>query len=137
MTESKEKVVKSEADWKKSLTAEEFQVLRMKHTEGRNMGYTHCTDEGVYKCKGCGAPLFASSAKFDSDCGWPAFEKAIAGAVAERPDADGERTEIVCAKCDGHLGHVFKGEQLTKTDTRHCVNSICLRLDKSKLKQGA
>lgn len=131
--EQKQQVVRTDQEWKSILTQEEYKILREKGTEARHKGYTHSKEEGQYHCKGCDAPLFDSTAKFDSGCGWPAFEKALPGAVMERPDPDGHRTEIVCAKCECHLGHVFRGERMTKTDTRHCVNSVCVRLDKSQV----
>ncbi len=87
--------------------------------------------DGAFCCAGCHAPLYKSDSKFDSGCGWPAFYEGLPGAVKEVPDADGMRVEIVCGKCDGHLGHVFKGEGFkTPTDARHCVNSVSIKYDK-------
>ena len=109
------------------LSPEEAHVILHKGTERPFTGkYFDHKEEGVYSCKQCGAPLFKSDAKFDSGTGWPSFDDAIEGAVEEVPDADGRRVEIVCAKCGGHLGHVFRGEGFTDKMTRHCVNSISL-----------
>jgi peptide methionine sulfoxide reductase msrA/msrB len=83
-------------------------------------------DPGTFVCARCDSPLFASGTKFDSGSGWPSFDEALPGAVAEHPGSDGRRTEIRCAACDGHLGHVFRGEHMTKQNTRHCVNSLAL-----------
>jgi len=116
-----------------TLTPFEKHVIIDKGTEHAFSGkYVHTKEDGTYTCKVCGAPLYRSSDKLDSHCGWPSFDDAIPGAIKEILDADGVRTEIVCANCGAHMGHVFKGEGFTAKNVRHCVNSVSLDFVKKK-----
>lgn len=110
-----------------SLSAEQLAIIENKGTEHPFTG-EYCDSEipGTYLCRKCGLALFRADDKFHSGCGWPSFDSAIAEHVKEVPDRDGRRTEILCARCDAHLGHVFTGENFTGKNTRHCVNSVSI-----------
>jgi peptide methionine sulfoxide reductase msrA/msrB len=109
------------------LTPEEERVIVHKGTEAPFSGkYEEHDESGMYACRRCGAFLYRSDAKFDARCGWPSFDQEVLGAVLRVPDTDGYRTEIMCRRCEAHLGHVFIGEGFTEKNTRHCVNSVSL-----------
>jgi len=123
---------KSEAEWKKQLSEEEYRILREKGTERPFTGkYNMNYEKGTYKCMACNAALFKSDSKFDSGCGWPSFDKSIEGSIEYIKDTTHGmiRTEIVCAKCGSHMGHVFD-DGPTNTGQRYCVNSVSIDFDK-------
>jgi peptide-methionine (R)-S-oxide reductase len=125
----------NEEEIKKKLTPEEYKVLREKGTEMPFTGkYVNEKREGMYKCKVCGNALFASDAKFDSGTGWPSFDQALPGAIKyETDDSLGvPRTEVLCANCGSHLGHVFDDGPAETTGKRYCLNSVCLELEEKK-----
>jgi len=127
-------VTKSDEEWKQSLTPEEFDVIRNKGTERAGTGEydKYYPKEGFFKCRACNNPLYSAKSKFNSGCGWPAFDKCYKGSIVTDIDESfgRRRIEIMCAKCGGHLGHVFEGESFTDTNERHCVNSISVKFDK-------
>ncbi len=130
------KVTKSDAEWRDQLGPSAYAVLREAATERPFVGeYTDNKRVGVYKCRACDAELFRSEGKFDSHCGWPSFFTPLAGdAIIEKVDRSGgmKRTEVLCANCHSHLGHVFEGEGYdTPTDLRYCINSISMTFDES------
>ncbi len=130
-----EKITKTNAEWRERLSDEEFHVTREKGTEPAFSGRYHdCHDEGMYNCVCCGEPLFSSADKFDSGTGWPSFTKPVAeGTVSAEKDSSFfmNRTEVLCARCDAHLGHVFP-DGPKPTGARFCINSASLKLEKKE-----
>ena len=127
-------IKKSEKEWKAELSEEEYRILRQGGTEYPFTGkYNDHYQEGAYLCKGCGEPLYMSESKFDGHCGWPSYDRAIEGSLREIPDNSSGmiRTEIVCANCGGHQGHVFNAGP-TQTGLRYCVNSASISFKKRK-----
>ncbi len=133
-TEVTKPMPQNESDWKKTLTPEQYKVLREKGTEAPFTGKYHKTkDKGMYRCAACGEELFKSDVKFDSGTGWPSFQDAIPGSVRYEKDAayGMERTEVLCANCGSHLGHVFD-DGPGPNGKRYCINSVCLLLEAEK-----
>lgn len=129
-----DKIEKTEEEWKRELTPEEYKILREKGTEAPFSGeYDKTFENGMYKCAGCGTELFDSSRKYDSGCGWPAFDESIPGAVTFTEDntLGMKRVEVTCTKCGGHLGHVFSDGPKETTGKRFCINSRSLKFNKS------
>jgi peptide-methionine (R)-S-oxide reductase len=124
----------SEDEWRQSLTPAEYKILRERGTEAPFSGeFVHEKADGTYACKACGNPLFDSTAKFDSGTGWPSFDQALDGAIETHSDTTlgMQRTEITCARCGSHLGHVFD-DGPTNTGKRYCINSVCLDLEEKQ-----
>jgi peptide-methionine (R)-S-oxide reductase len=136
MSQKEFPLAKSDAEWRATLSPEQFSILRQKGTERPGTGeYLHNKLAGVYNCAGCNTPIYKSSTKFDSHCGWPSFYEALPGALHYNVDTSHgmERTEMVCSNCGGHLGHVFKNEGYdVPTNERHCANSISLKFEPEK-----
>ena len=127
------KNIKSETEWKSELTTQEYYVLREKGTDKPSQdGYTSHFEKGTYHCTACDAKLFASNSKFESHCGWPSFDDAIEGTVTYIKDSTHGmiRTEIICASCDGHLGHIFDDGPKETTGKRYCVNTSSIKFKK-------
>ena len=127
-------VTKTDAEWKKILSPAAYEVLRNKDTEQAFVGeYTNTFDKGIYVCAACNNKLFNSDSKFHSDCGWPSFDKAIKGSVIYKTDSSFgmQRTEVMCANCGGHLGHVFD-DGPTETAQRFCTNSVSVKFIKQQ-----
>lgn len=129
------KVTKTDAEWKAQLTSDQYDVLRNKDTERPFTGeYDNFFEKGMYVCAACGNPLFTSDAKFDSHCGWPSFDQAIKGSVIYKTDTSlgMRRTEVMCANCGGHLGHVFDDGPSKTTGERFCTNSVSIKFIPAK-----
>ena len=135
MTKKIDKIVKTEAEWKASLTPQEYYVLREKGTDRPgDAGYTKHFEKGTYHCRACDAQLFESGTKYESHCGWPSFDDAIPGTIDLTKDSTLGmiRTEITCTKCDGHLGHIFDDGPKETTGKRYCVNTSSIKFVKAK-----
>jgi peptide-methionine (R)-S-oxide reductase len=141
MDTSTNKVVKTDEEWRRELSPEAYAVLRHAATEPPFTGeYAFTKEDGMYRCGGCGAPLFSSDTKFESGTGWPSFtEPAVADAVELREDRSHgmARTEVVCARCGGHLGHVFDDGPRDRGGMRYCINSCALQLDRGSGEAGS
>lgn len=123
----------TEQQWKEKLTDEEYYILRQKGTERAFTGkYWNVFEDGTYQCTACGNPLFSSDTKFESHCGWPSFDKAIEGSVIYKEDLSFgmKRVEVLCANCNGHLGHIFDDGPKETTGMRYCINSVSVKLEK-------
>lgn len=134
-TNMNKKVINSEEEWKAILTPKQYKILRKKGTDmPGDYGYTSTFEKGTYFCAACNAKLFKSNTKYDSHCGWPSFDDAIKDAVIYQEDLSHGmiRTEIICSKCGGHLGHIFDDGPKETTGKRYCVNSTSLSFKKSK-----
>jgi peptide-methionine (R)-S-oxide reductase len=133
-------VQKSEAEWREGLSDMEYRVLRQKGTERPGSGEYNkfAPEDGHFVCAGCEQALYSAAAKFETGCGWPAFDKIVEGAVVTMTDRSlgMSRVEIMCGGCGGHLGHVFEGEKMTATNERHCVNSVSVKYVKAPLGEG-
>ncbi len=130
-----QKVIKSEEEWKQILSPQQFKILRLKGTDmPGEYGYTSNFEKGTYYCAACNAKLFESGTKYESHCGWPSFDDAIEGAVTYKKDTSHGmiRTEILCSRCGGHLGHVFDDGPQETTGKRYCVNSTSLIFKKEE-----
>jgi peptide-methionine (R)-S-oxide reductase len=130
---SNDKILKTEEEWKNELTPEQYLIMRQKGTEAPFTGeYVYTKETGMYTCVACGNQLFSSNTKFDSNTGWPSFDSSIPGSIEIRPDNSMgmSRTEVVCARCGAHLGHLFDDGPKDTTGQRFCVNSACLLLKK-------
>jgi len=135
MTKKTDKIVKTEAEWKATLTPQEYYVLREKGTDRPgDYGYTKHFEKGTYHCRACDAQLFESGSKYESHCGWPSFDDAIPGTINLTKDTTLGmiRTEITCTKCDGHLGHIFDDGPKETTGKRYCVNTSSIKFIKAK-----
>ncbi|MCK0130891.1 peptide-methionine (R)-S-oxide reductase MsrB [Flavobacteriaceae bacterium F08102] len=135
MDKKTDKIVKTEAEWRAKLTPQEYYVLREKGTDRPgNGGYTNHFEKGTYVCRACDSQLFVSNSKFESHCGWPSFDDAIPGTVEFHRDLSAGmiRTEITCAKCGGHLGHIFDDGPKETTGKRYCVNTSSIKFIPSK-----